>query len=706
NWHAAVHDISYEDAKKLKDMDEVDGTALTRSVGYSMLEESINEYKPYLYLVELSEEAFETWPIHLVEGRLPLNDNEVLISEHIISNGGVKLGLGGNLNLDLGNRVLDGEIVYGDSYFTMEDGTPEELDISISRDLTIVGVMNRLSYRLEGFSSPGYTIVTLKDFDEMDMAPKGGAKDLSVYFTATNSRKVYDTASKIQKDLAIGLEDIEYNSALLRTQGVSDIDGFNAVLYSLGAILILLIMLGSISLIYNSFSISVSERTKQFGLLSSVGATTKQVKHSIFFEAMFLAAIGIPLGLLAGIFGIGVTLYFVNDILAGLMSSLSVYVSITLSVSPVSVVIAAIIALITILISAHIPARRATKISAVEAIRQSTDIKLKSKQVKSSALARKLLGIEANLALKNMKRNKKRYRSTVISLFVSVVLFVSASGFSMYLTDSVMNVYEDVDYDLYYFSSSREQFSDSKMNKAYENILALDSVKQGSSVDSSYSGLYLQRGEINKSSLEYNSLGLEGEKGYHVGVDILAVDQDTFTEYINSLGLDESQFADNSPVSGIVIDRQHYYDYEQKRYLNTSIFKDKTRESLSLNRSNYSNGDEKIIQFDVKVAAFADTAPFGIGDYSENSGSILLIINEDSKYELISEDLDAWWGPNMFFKADDPYRAEEDIKEVLEGVEVPININNIAQSVQESRKVVTIISIFAYGFIVLISLIA
>jgi putative ABC transport system permease protein len=495
NWHAAVHNISHGNYEYIRDLSEVQKAVLVRELGYSFLEGSSNEYKPYLYLLEVDKEAFDTLPIHLLSGRLPQNENEVVISEHIQTNGGVAYQLGDTLKLDIGQRISEDGMILGqrDGFVKSEDGVSEKLEVKETRSLTVVGIMNRLSHRLEGYSAPGYTIITLNNSSGVIDGGKSDNNQLSVYFRVKNPRKVYGIINEIAETEQISLEQLEENSGVLRYMGISQHDNFKAVLYNLGAILIVLIMVGSISLIYNSFSISVSERTKQFGLLSSVGATSKQIRHSVIFEAFALALIGIPLGVLAGLLGIDVTLYFMDDLFASLISA-DVPVAFTMTVSIPSIVIAAITAMVTILISAHIPARRSAKIPAIEAIRQTPDIKLKAKQVKTSWMTRKLFGLEGDLALKNMKRNRKRYRSTVVSLFISVVLFISASAFSMYLRDSVMNVYEDEKHDISY--NLMQSKPNKSTNKLYEDIMALSTIEEGSIVTNTYGSVYLPKEKV------------------------------------------------------------------------------------------------------------------------------------------------------------------------------------------------------------------
>jgi putative ABC transport system permease protein len=697
NWHATVSNISYDDHEKLKNMDDISETAVIRPAGYSVLEGGKNEYKPYLYLLELSNEAFNTLPIHLAKGRLPQNENEVVISEHIKSNGGVDIQIGDTLDLDIGQRVGDDGFILTqkDAFVKMEDGTSEELRVSETISLTVVGVMSRLPYKLEGSSAPGYTIITFRDFSEMSPEEKEEQKDLSVFFTVNNPRKIYEAQAKVSEALNIGLVKFGLNSELLRYMGISNNDNFISVLYGLGVILIALIMVGSISLIYNSFSISVSERTKQFGLLSSVGATSKQLRHSVFFEAVVLAAIGIPLGVLAGVLGISVTLYFVNGIMETMMYSAN-NTHLTLSVSIPSIVVAALTALITILISARIPAKRSAKVSAVDAIRQTADIKLKAKQVKTSWLTRKLFGIEGDLALKNIRRNSRRYRSTVISLFVSIVLFVSATAFSMYLRDSVSNVYGTAGYDLYNYVPG-EQGKEDRVKGAFEDILDLESVIRGSSITTIYLESFIPKEKVNESYFE------ELEHGFHrddesipVSVLVKAVDHDTYIKYIKELNLDESHFTDSNQITGVVIDNQHYYDYSTQKFINSTFFKDRSLKSILLEYQRYED-TKSPDPIEVKIAAFADSAPFGSNDYADNGGTIILIVDEDTSEGLFHEQ-DSWIGQYMYFKSEDPFIAEIEINKILEEVGLG-NIINIHQMVQSVNNVVTIISIFSYGLI-------
>lgn len=698
DWHGAFYGIDEKDYSSIKDNDKIEEVALTRNVGYAMLEGSTNKYKPYLKILEIDEQALDILPIKMVEGRLPNNKYEVLVSDHTYTNGGVKYSVGDELSLDTGDRVLeDGRIITNNELYIDENQEIiESLDIKDSRTYTVVGISKRLSYEFEPYSDPGYAIITKIDMDDIE------STKFNAYLKVKSPGSVMSLVEKLAHDY--GIDKFGYNTELLRYMGISNDNSFNKVLYSLGSILVALIMVGSISLIYNSFSISLSERVKQFGLLSSVGATAKQRRNSVLFESLIIAVIGIPIGVLAGILGIGTTLYLLRSQLTSFLPS-DYSITLTLSVSVASVISAVLIALITILVSASIPARRSKKISAMDAIRQTTDIKLTSKKVKTSKLARKLFGLEGDLALKNLKRNRRRYRSTVISLFISVVLFVSASAFGTYLKDSVTNVYEDVDYDLYYYSY---QYHNDKKKEAidkdvYQDILALEGIKEGSVIKAMNESTKLGKEYINE--VHYNNMieyeGINDGEGLNVMVDIYSVDHDSYLEYLDRLEIEEDQISNSDKASAIIIDNQHFYNSIEKRYNNIKLLKDESLDSLVLE---YTEGDDQTKEIEIEISAFADTAPFGVNDYTYNNG-LMLIIDDSQLHTSFPELSNRWYGEMMYFSAKDPIKSGDDIKEILSDEGMPINIFNIAEELQSTRNIITIITVFSYGFVILISLI-
>ena len=290
-------------------------------------------------------------------------------------------------------------------------------DVYKRQTYTIVGSYERPEF--EDYYAPGYTALSYWD----EAAP---VTSYEVYLKTANPRDAYLYPSTDMTGVGG-----TYNDMLLMFVGASNHESYYSVLYGLATVIILLILLGSVSLIYNAFSISVSDRTKQFGLLSSIGATKKQLRSSVIYEALLVGGIGVPIGILCGLLGIGITLFFIGDYFSGMFfgSSGNSDISLSLQVSWQAILISFVIGMITVLISAWIPAKRATRVSAVEAVRGSQDIKISRKEVRVSRLNYVFFKLEGLLAKKYFKRDKKKYRSTVVSLFMSIVLFISSSAY-------------------------------------------------------------------------------------------------------------------------------------------------------------------------------------------------------------------------------------------------------------------------------------
>ena len=423
NWHGYERDTDWNTYTEIWGTGKIEEAVYLQQLGYAYAEECENEFKPYIYVLGAGKDVEEVLPIHITSGKYPTTQTEIMLPNHLYTNGGVKYSLGDSITLELGQRMLDGwELTQNNPCYIYEQGDEvfngEKLEVKETRTYTVVGFYDRMSNMIEETTAPGYTALTVSDKETYT------PYKYDVYFRMENPKEVFD----FMKELGLTGDT---NTDLLMYSGTFPADTFSTMLYSLAAIVIGLIMFGSVALIYNAFSISVSERTKQFGLLSSIGATKKQLRRMVLFEALSVSVVGIPLGVLAGVGGIGVTLMLIGDKFRAMGFPLDM----RLSVSPAAIIIAVIVALITVLISAWIPSKRATKVSAVEAIRQNIDVK-NTKPVKTSKLTYKLFGLPGMLANKHYKRNKKKYKTTVLSLFMSIVLFVSASAFTDYLMET------------------------------------------------------------------------------------------------------------------------------------------------------------------------------------------------------------------------------------------------------------------------------
>lgn len=445
-WHAAFLDADSSFIREQAVNDKLAATAVFDNIGYAGLDGGQNPDKPYLFIAGFTDETFASLPITLLSGRLPENSGEILISSKVASDGGVSFKVGDTLSLSVGNR-MDGDrkLSQGDPYAAERETFVPQAE----KTYTVVGTCRRPDY--EEASAPGYTLITKAD-------DRTETDSFSLFVTLKNPRQVRAYIN------STGNHAYVLNDNVLRFMGISDDNLFNMFMYSMGGIVIAIIMLGSIFLIYNSFNMSLNERTQQFGILSSVGATAKQLRNSVLFEGFCIGMIGIPIGIAVGIISIGLVISVISQNFASILFQ---DVPLTLTLSAPALIAAAAVSLLTILISAYIPARKAANTPVMECIRQTNEVKIDSKTVKTSRLSMRIYGLEGTLALKNFKRNKKRYRSIILSLVLSIVLFISTSALTADMKRMSSQRTEITDYDIIF---STQDLDDGQMLSLYEKL--------------------------------------------------------------------------------------------------------------------------------------------------------------------------------------------------------------------------------------------
>jgi len=270
---------------------------------------------------------------------------------------------------------------------------------------------------------------------------------VSVYLRlARPGRGAAGVAEGIAQKYSVASWDV--NSQLLALEGVFVQDGTMLAFVTIAAIAIAVIVIGSVVVIANAFYISSSERVRQFGLLKSAGATKGQIGRSVLFEAGVLAAVAIPAGILLGFLVQAAALGLTNGLLDGISDLNSRSLTFRVVFSPVPIYVCVAIASLTVLTSAWLPARRAAELSPVDAIRQTGDIKIRAKRLKTSRLTQKLFGFEGTLAAKSLKRSRGKYRATVVSLTVSIVLFLSMSSFIWVMNKAIEMGYGGYNFDV------------------------------------------------------------------------------------------------------------------------------------------------------------------------------------------------------------------------------------------------------------------
>ncbi|MBQ3049567.1 MAG: ABC transporter permease [Oscillospiraceae bacterium] len=719
DWHGCALDANGTILDRITSSDKIEHSVYAQQIGYAYAEGSKNEFKPYLYILGTSADFENVMPIHLLSGSYPTSSEEIILPEHLYVNGGVKCQLGDTLTLEIGQRMSDGfslgqstpNFIYVKGESVVQD---ETLEIFETRTYTVVGFYERPSF--EDYSAPGYTAITLAD-----AAPAEDAA-FDVYFKMDKAKEIYDF-------MADNHISGKYNTDVLAYAGLSRFDNFSKMLRSIAAIFIALIIFGSVSLIYNAFSISVSERTKQFGLLSSVGATKKQLRRMVLFEALAVSAVGIPLGILSGIGGIGVTLLIIGNKFTSLLGS---PIPMRVCVSPLSVVFAVIIAVVTVLISAWVPSRRATKVSAVEAIRQSSDISIKRRTVKTSKLTYLLFGLPGMLASKHYKRNRKKYRTTVLSLFMSIVLFVSTSAFTSYLMDAATSATSTSGYDIQ-FSCAEGQLTDTSPDELLETLSTAAEVTDSAYVMRSTVVLEMPVSVLSEKYLSYFAESDSDTRA--VSAQVYFVNDAKFEELLDTYKLKQKGFTDPDEPLAITIDGNVIFDQYLEKYVSLNVLTqssfsatatyEKDIEGYTYLGQIYDDDsgkpvhqyvgnndpedilnltDEEALQdYTLRSGAVIYDVPFYID--SNNIGPVLLY-PESMKDAVLPESVRSVTYRFLFDSDNHAISFNSLTKLVAENGFDTQALYDYAQNVESDRNMVIIIKVFSYGFIVLISLIS
>jgi putative ABC transport system permease protein len=563
NWHAQFHAVPYAKANSITENSAVQTAMLSQPLGNATYG-SHNTARPYLDITAYDAPSFQNHPIQLSSGRFPQNADELLITQSTIRDSGLGLKPGSPLHVTFGQRNFpdyDGRVKAwgGEEYVALQDG--ETFTPSVSKTYTVVGVMAPL---VDETSMPA----AFPALTYLDPAQLAAADNVDIAILARNPRSMNTSAPELAKGAGLTVtlgpdgkpSNISYNERLLPWLGGSGRSNYVRFFLATIAVVIALIVCGSVLLIYNAFAISIRERKKQFGMFASVGATSAQIRRIVLTEAGAIAAIGIPLGILAAIAGVEVLTVLTQGIVSQLI--LDAEQGLQLVVSPLVIGATVLFSAATTLLSAWIPARRASRVSPIEAIRQSGEIQEdKPLNLRTSPLIRRVFGFEGELALKSLKRDRKKYLTTVFSLMLSIILFVAFNSLMLYTTTTrsfashAMNF--DLQVDLDYHQSHAMHFVDL--------VSQLPEVQRVAYRRSTYEAYVPPRAVITDPA--YQALQeLEGGENlpkaveggtYQFVLEVSAVGSAEFAHYAAQLGLDVQQYSDPSAPLGILLDHTH-----------------------------------------------------------------------------------------------------------------------------------------------------
>lgn len=672
-YEAEYGDVSLD---KLNSIDKKDFSYFyQKPIGFSKFD-SANEYKPYIYISSVDKEYFNE--LHLISGRFAENDSELVISNHINTNGGASYKIGDIITLKYGERVIEGVNTLANNEYYEE----ETLNIVGEKTYTIVGIVERSNF--EDYSASGYSTFTL------DMNDKDGTVNVFVMFN--NKKKIIKQSEDLAKKLGYN-NAISYNSTLLALYGESTYGNIMKSMITMIVIMLSLVSIGCIVVIYNSFAISVMERKKEFGLLSSIGATKKQLSYTVFFEALIEGIIGIILGICGAYIGIGTVILIINNLIGDIL-----VLKLNLVTNIVFIIIPVIFMILVIFISALVPSRRAAKVSPIEAIRQNDDIKINKKKIKTGKLVNKLFGIEGEIALKNIKRNKKKYRVTIVSLFISIVLFISFSSYMNYTIDTASNVMGEVpyDYQISYFGDDNDIDALDKISE----IIKSNDVKEYVSYSASnlsiignyiYSDEYL---DFYKSAYGDDGIkALTNLKYQYISIYIL--DDISYNKYKELIGLDKDSVILLNKFKGVSYGNNKRVNYDIPVINNGDI---------NIKICNFDDNDEDVDTTkycNKKIDnIFITNKSFDLIEEFSYMSDFKLIVNK-KLYDNISDSGTHYTQYNII--SDNTDNIDKLTKELDKYGNV--NYTNVKESMKQANNMILVVKILMYGFIGLITLI-
>lgn len=445
---------------------QVAGTAIMRDVGFAKLTaDQQNTQGTYLAIRSIEGDVGDICGIEPSEGRLPENDHEIMLFSTWNDYGGVSLG--DAVTFDVGQRVArlaPGEEgfmsagtmtaswgVQGEAHESeITDGTPLNSSMGVLEADIDGGIFNEeianteeRTYTVVGFyDRPGYALSTAAGMVGVTAGSAAPDAFTDVFFTlndVANTQQVEEAAEALFPD-----EHVVLHTAMLRYMGVSSDSSIWATFYGLVVVLAAVIVVACVSLIFNAFNISVAERIKQFGLLSSVGASRRQLRRAVVLEGAIVAVIGIPCGLLIGLAGCAATFAALGPAISQLAGSGEV--AFRVAVNGWVLAAASVLTFVTVLVSVWIPAKRASRTNIIDSLRAASGSRVSKRGAaraakctgasslwKTRGAAGRVLGVGGMLARINRKRGTGKGRAASVSLALSIVLLMTAGSLNVFL---------------------------------------------------------------------------------------------------------------------------------------------------------------------------------------------------------------------------------------------------------------------------------
>lgn len=684
-WHAQYMNLQDKDVQTLSKQKNVKTIGLLADIGQMDCNTKEDSGRNETSIIAGNQNLFAINKMKPAAGRLPNNTRELMVTKSYLQRN--------KLNWKVGDTVTVQTTSYptGAQEAEATGGEP----IVENRTFTVCGILE-VQNQLTGMNSA---------FCGMDDTVAGGYT-AQVQFSnlGSNTPKDIKAAAKAVYGKAVNSDWSDLytiHTDYLMYNGVQMSDGIARALYGFVAVILLIIILASVFMIYDSFAVSYQQRARYLGMLASVGATRTQKRGSVYFEGFILGCIGIPIGILCGIGGIAVTLRALSDsfmktVMVATGDSIRLHAVVDWKIIVFSVLISAL----TIFISAWIPAYRASKITPIEALRQTNTVKVKkAKKLKTSRLRQKLFGFEDVLAVKNYKRNAKRSRTVVFALAVSVILFLSTANFTGMLTNALDNEYDGMSFDVYEsVNSSNGPLSVDlveKLNKEVSRMPGIESMRICADNEMMVDGLDKQlTAEAKKANMDRS-------------VYVLGVDSDTFAALAKEAGIDPSVCQDDKIPTGILINRVHVATEKKQSLVLNPLQGSLVGQTFTGSMVGYnSEGNELYAKYTAKVAAQMNKEASNLGSFMHPT----LVVPMHSYLvhfpSVLAEDNIVSYA-RYYITAQDHDRVYTEVSDLLSDTKGISHTGYDAAAQAETMRALRIVVMtFGYGFITLITLIS
>lgn len=694
-FHATFYDIKKDDISTITNSAGISKSALSESLGYAKLD----KYDKYMIQIkEYDENDFKGYQIKLKDGRFPSNDKEIVLSEESLKKSNKKIG--DSISFNIGKRVdEDGNSREGD-LLAYEN---EKIINATKKDFKIVGTIEKPGFEWNG-SDAVVTGITYLDINNIDKN-----QDVNVSISVNKPTEIYEIAPKIAKNLGLKLKDVSgdnynnkqgihyenlsFNEHLLRLQGASVYSNINNSIYMIIIIVTVLVVICTIATVYNAFSISISERKKQFGILNSIGATKSQIIKLVFIEAFIVSVIAIPIGIVCGTISVDLVFRFIQRFFE---NSFIADMNLRVVYNPYIIIGSILIVLITIGISAILPAITAAKISPLEAIKNSSNLKIG--KVKDSKIVRFIFKTEGVLAYKNLRRNKKKFRITLFSLIISVVIFISFSGFMKLFIKANQVQSSQMNYDLYLYKNGFAE--DDKIINELKKVKGIENF----SINNEYSiGTNVGENNINKGYKEliekyFTKENKNDEVVYNFSNSLFFFPGD---EAISKLKLKTGKFDKETAIkeNGIILRNKSYYEELGKKG-DVSLTNYKVGDIIDAYEIGYDEKNDKEIIETVKLKVLATTEDLLPGQLS-SSYMGLDFITYDEVGQKLGFNINKG---RMYISTNKEENTRKAIKEIAE--KYGYTVNDEIEYARKNEQSMMAMKVFVYGFVSVISLVS